>query len=426
MTALLVIFFLILLNGVFAMAEIAMLSSRKPRLKAMAKKGSKSAQKALDLSSSPSKLLSTVQIGITLIGIFTGIYSGDKIEGEVVAFFNRFEFTRSTSETLAILLILNILTYFSLVLGELVPKRIALIMPEKLSRLLAYPMYWMSVISAPFIWCLSVSTDLIIKVLHVRKPKESNVTEEEIKAMIEEGKVTGVVQEIEQDIVENVFYLGDRKINTLMTLRKDVVWINLNDPEETIKRQMTQSVHKSFPVCRGHLDSVQGIIFSKDLLNSLLQNESFDLEKNLQPAIFLTENSSAFLALEKFRGINYRVAIVVSELGIVQGLLTMNDLVDALVGDLAQQLHERKEIIPRADGTFLVDADLPYPEFTRYFEIEVSDDPALSRINSVAGLILHFGKKISHPGDKIQWNKLEIEIMDMDGKRIDKVLVRKL
>lgn len=426
MAEILVLLFLILLNGVFAMAEIAMVSSRKIRLESLAKKGDRTAKKALELSKNPSKFLSTVQIGITLIGILTGIYSGEKIAGDLEEYLSGFELLRPYSETLSISIIVIILTFFSLVLGELVPKRIGLIMPEKLSRILSYPMYWISILAAPFIWLLSVTTDLLIKIFSIRRSKESSVTEEEIKAIIREGTETGVVQEIEQDIVENVFHLGDRKINTLMSPRKDIVWIDLNDPAGVIKQRMTQSVHKAFPVCTGDLENVKGILYSKDMLNSVLRNEPFEIEKNLRPAIYLTENTSAYKALERFMGMRHRVALVVDEFGAIQGILSMNDLVDALVGDLAEQLHEKKEIIPREDGGFLVDAGLSLPEFARYFDIDIKEDKSLSHISTVAGLAFHFGKKIPHAGDRIQWRNLDIEIVDVDGRRIDKILVRKM
>lgn len=426
MTEILVILFLILLNGIFAMAEIAMVSSRKTRLESVAKKGDRTAKKALELSRNPSKFLSTVQIGITLIGILMGIYSGEKIAGDLENYLYRFDLLRPYSETLAITIIVIILTFFSLVLGELVPKRIGLLMPETLSRILSYPMYLISVVAAPFIWLLSVTTDLLIKMCRIRIPQDSPLTEEEIKAIIQEGTETGVVQEIEQDIVENVFHLGDRKINTLMTLGKDIVWLDLNDPPAVIKQKMTQSVHKAFPVCKGGPENVQGILYSKDLLNSIFRNESFEIEKSLRPAIYLTENTTAYKALERFMGMRHRVALVVDEFGAIQGILSMNDLVDALVGDLAEQLHAKKEIIPREDGSFLVDAGLSLPEFARYFDIDIKDDKALSAINTVAGLAFYFGKKMPIAGDRFQWKNLEIEIIDLDGRRIDKILVKKI
>ncbi|WP_298299605.1 hemolysin family protein [Hydrotalea sp.] len=426
MTEILIIFFLILLNGVFAMAEIAMVSSRKSRLEAAARKGDKPAKKALELSRNPSRFLSTVQIGITLIGILTGIYSADKIEDDFNSYLHTFELLKPYSETLAITLIVIILTFFSLVLGELVPKRIGLTMPETITKILSYPMYIISVIAAPFIWLLAFTTDLLLKILNIKKSNESHVTEEEIKSIIQEATETGAVQEIEQDIVENVFYLGDRTINTLMTQRMDIDWLNINDSLEKIKLKITSSTHKSFPVCRENIDNVAGMVYSKDILNALLLNELFELEKLLKPPLFLTKNTAGYKALERFKESKQQIALVVDEFGGVQGILTMNDLVDTLVGDFVKQLHEKKEIIPRDDGSFLVDALVPLPEFARYFEIEIAEDKTLSQVITVGGLVLHFGKKIPHTGDKLKWENLSIEIVDMDGRRIDKILVKKI
>lgn len=407
------------------MSEIAMVSSRKIRLETAAKKGDRTAIKALELSRNPSKFLSTVQIGITLIGILTGIYSGEKIEDDFVRFLERIELLRPYSETLAVTIIVIILTFFSLVLGELVPKRIGLTMPETISRILSFPMYWISVIAAPFIWLLTFTTELLIKILGIKKSKDNQVTEEEIKAIIQEGTEAGTVQEIEQDIVENVFHLGDRKINTLMTQRFEIEWLDAMDSPEKIKHKIVSSVHKSFPVSKSNLDNVLGILHSKEMLNSLLINESFEVGKLITPALLLTERTTAYKALEKFRDTKQRVALVVDEYGGVQGLLTMNDLIDALIGDLVQQLHEKKEIIPRDDGSFLVDANLPLPEFARYFDLEMSDDVDLSQINTVGGLAFHFGKNIPRTGDRFKWKNLSLEIVDMDGSRIDKILIRK-
>jgi len=426
MTEILILLFLILLNGVFAMAEIATVSSRKARLEKAAKKGDRTAKKALELSENPGKFLSTVQIGITLIGILTGIYSGEKIEDDLESYLSSFGILQAHSETLAVTIIVIALTFFSLVLGELVPKRIGLTMPETIAKILAYPMYLISVITAPFIWLLTFTSDLLLKIMRIKKSKESAVTEEEIKAIIREGTESGTVQEIEQDIVENVFHLGDRKINTLMTQRPDIVWLNAQDPIQVIKSRITSSVHKAFPVCKDDLDNVIGIIYSKELLNSVLKGETFDIEKQARPAFYLTQHTTAYKALEKFRESKQHVALVVDEFGSIQGILTMNDLVDALVGDLAEQLHEKKEIIPREDGSFLVDASLPLPEFARYFDIDIADDRSVLQVNTVGGLAFHSGKKIPQTGDKFKWKNLSIEIMDMDGRRIDKVLVEKI
>jgi putative hemolysin len=422
----LIIFLLIILNGIFAMSEIAMVSAKKARLERAAKQGDRAAKKALELARNPSKFLSTVQIGITLIGILTGIYSGEKIEDDLEHFLEGYSLLAPHSETLAVTIIVIVLTFFSLVLGELVPKRIGLTMPESISKLLAYPMYFISIIAAPFIWLLTFTTELIIKLFNIKPSKESQVTEEEIKAIIQEGTETGVVQEREQDIVDNVFHFGDRKVKTLMTPRQDIEWLNITDTIEVIRHTIANSPHKSFPVSNDHLDSVAGILHSKELLNSILKNEAYNLQNILSPPIIFTENFSAYKALDKLRESKQRVALIVDEFGSIQGLLTMNDLIDALVGDFTKGLHDSQEIIPRDDGSFLVDASLPLPEFARYFEIDILNDESLSQINTLGGLLFHTLKKIPEIGYTTEWKNLRLEIVDMDGRRIDKVLVTRL
>lgn len=421
----LIILFLIFLNGIFAMSEIAMVSSRKSRLESAARKGDRLSKKALELSKNPGKFLSTVQIGITLIGILTGIYSGEKIQDDLEQFLFGFEWIRPYQATVSITLIVIVLTFLSLVLGELVPKRIGLIIPETITRLLAFPMYLISLIAAPFIWLLTRTSDSIMKIFNLRKSSESHATEEEIKAIIQEATEAGAVQEIEQDIVENVFHLGDRKINSLMTHRADILWLNTAGPVEEMKKVIGSSPHKSFPVCKGDLDHVEGLVLSKDLLNTMLKTGEFSIVPNVLQALFLTENTTAYKALERLRETKQHAALVVDEFGSVQGLLTLNDLVDTLVGDFVEELHENKEIVPREDGTFLVDASLPMPEFLRYFEIEISEDSPESQINSVGGLAFHVLKKLPHLGQKFQWRNLTLEIVDMDGRRMDKILVSK-
>ena len=416
---------LILLNGIFAMAEIAMVASRKSALETAAKRGEKVAKKALELSRNPGKFLSTVQIGITLIGILLGIYSGEKIEDDFEKYLNQFELIKPYSEALAIAIIVIMLTFLSLVLGELVPKRIGLTMPERISKIVAYPMYITSIIAAPFIWLLTFTADLLLKLLNIKKSPGSQVTEEEIKAIIQEGTESGAVQEIEQDIVENVFHLGDRTIGTLMTLRENIDWLNIKDSLEINRLKISASIHKSFPVCEGDLDHVKGIIYSKDILNSLLDKNAFEVEKHIRPALFFSKDTTAYKAMGTFRKLKQHVALVVDTLDNVQGILTLNNLIDMLVDDFVQQLHEKKEIIPRNDNSFLVDASLPLPELARYFDIEIANDKKLSQINTVEELAFHFTGE-PRTGYEFKWKSLSIEIVDMDGRSIDKVLVKKI
>ncbi len=329
----LIILLLILLNGIFAMSEIAMVSSRKSRLETAAKRGDKAAKKALELSRNPGKFLSTVQIGITLIGILTGIYSGEKIEDDLVNYLNRFEFLSQYSETIAIAVIVITLTFFSLVLGELVPKRIGLTMPERISKLLSFPMYWISIIAAPFIWLLTFTSDIIIKLFRIKPTAESKVTEEEIKATIQEGMEGGAIHEIEQDIMERVISLGDRKIASLMTHRNDTIFLKTTFDAEDINKTVNSEMHSVYPVVNNKMDVV-GIMLLKDLFKHINEPD-FKIADHIKQPQYVAENLSAYEALKLFKTGKTHQAIVMDEFGQMQGMVTMNDLLEALVGDVS-------------------------------------------------------------------------------------------
>ncbi|MGZ5303614.1 MAG: hemolysin family protein, partial [Bacteroidia bacterium] len=410
MIEIIVLLLLILLNGIFAMSEIAMVSFKKSRLETDAKRGDKTAKKALELSTNPSKFLSTVQIGITLIGILTGIYSGEKIEDDLENYLNTFDFLIPYSESLAITFIVVTLTFFSLVLGELFPKRIGLAMPETISKLLAYPMYIISIIAAPFIWLLSFTTDLLIKAFHIKKSRESEVTEEEIKAIIQEGTEAGTVQEIEQNIVENVFQLGDIKVNMLMTKQKKIVWLNLNDDFETTKNKITTSPHHLFPVSRGELNNIAGVIYSKDILTSILNNENIELEKIVKKPLFINQDATAYQALELLRGSSQHGGLVVNKYNQLAGILTLYDLVAVLLGHPTGPRNKKNVFVIRDDGTYLVDASVSLINFADYFGVDIHNEPNLPDKKTVGDLILHLSHQKPETGNKFQWHNLLIEV----------------
>ncbi len=410
----LIILFLILLNGIFAMSEIAMVSSRKSRLETAAKRGDKAAKKALELSRNPGKFLSTVQIGITLIGILTGIYSGEKIEDDLVAHLNQYEWLRQYSETIAVSVIVVTLTFFSLVLGELVPKRIGLTMPEKISKILSFPMYWISIIAAPFIWLLTFTSDIIIKVFRIKPTSESKITEEEIKAIIQEGTEGGAIQEIEQDIVERVFSLGDRKVSSLMTHRNDTILLKVDFDTEAIRKIVNNEMHSVYPVVNGKMDVV-GIILLKDLFKHI-NDPAFKISDYSKQPQYVSENLSAYEALKLFKTSKTHQAIVVDEFGQLQGIVTMNDLLEALVGDVSEF-----SFLQRADASWIIDGQYPLTAFLEKFDLaDLFDDYPF---NTISGLILHQLRRIPATGDTLLWRNFEIEILDMDGARIDKVLL---
>ncbi|MFN2457115.1 MAG: hemolysin family protein [Chitinophagaceae bacterium] len=411
---------LILLNGVFSMSEIALVSARKARLEAQANKGNARAKEALELANHPDNFLSTVQIGITLIGILTGIYSGEKLTDDFVSFLNRFPLLQDYSEGIATAIIVIILTYFTLVLGELVPKRIGLSRPEAIAKFMAKPMRIVGYITYPFIWLLSKSSYLIMTLFNIKKD-QNQVTEEEIKAIISEGTEHGAIEEAEQEIIERVFHLGDRNITSLMTHRSDIVWFEQNDNEAKIKEKIIQDPHSIYPICDGELDNVKGVVSIKDLYVS----DDLTLFKDLmQPALFVPENNTAYQVMEKFKESKIHSCFIVDEYGSVLGMITMNDILEAIIGDMPQPDVDDYEILKREDGTFLVDAQIPFYDFLQRFEKTEWMNDGDHEFDTLAGCILTEMERIPKPGDKMKWKGFSFEIMDMDGHRIDKVLVK--
>lgn len=405
------------------MSEIALISARKNRLETAAKKGNTNAKVALDLANSPNKFLSTVQIGITLIGILTGIYSGDKITDDVKLFFDGFASLQPYSQSIAVGVVVVVLTFFSLVLGELIPKRIGLNYPETIAKAVAVPMKMVSVITAPFIWLLTVSTDFVLDVFKIKPTADGKVTEEEIKAIIKEGTEGGEVQEIEQDIVERVFHIGDRKINSLMTHRKWIVYLSTDDTIEEIKTKVLDELHSVYPVCNENLDEVQGVVLMKDLFANF-EKGNFDLKPITKEPVYLIEHTSAYKALENFKKSKVHYAFVTDEYGVFQGIITLNDILEALVGEASDFDEDEYQLVSREDGTWLVDGLYSLHDFLTYFDMdELTND---YDVTTVSGLIMTEMGKIPTQGEKLIWNKLELEIIDMDGVKIDKVLVKSI
>ncbi|MBD0725575.1 hemolysin [Flavobacterium sp. L1I52] len=418
---LIIILFLILLNGLFSMSEIALISARKSRLESSAKKGNSSAQIALDLANSPNKFLSTVQIGITLIGILTGIFSGDKITADVETYILSFEFLKSYAHSVAVGIVVVILTFFSLVLGELLPKRIGLNYPEAIAKAVAMPMKMVSIVTAPFIWLLTHSTEFLLDILQIKPTADGKVTEEEIKAIIKEGTEVGEVQEIEQDIVERVFHIGDRKVNSLMTHRKSVVMLPLEADKNQVKESMLRELHSVYPVYKDDLDEIVGVVSLKNIFAKIDQ-ENFNLQEIMTEAPYLMEHTTAYNALENFKKTGVHYAIVADEYGIFQGMITLNDILEALVGNASDFYKEDFQLIEREDGSWLIDGHYSLHDFLTYFEL----DELLSdyEVTTVSGLIMTELSHIPKQGEKLVWHKFELEVIDMDGVKIDKVLVK--
>jgi len=406
------------------MSEIALISARKNRLETAAKKGNKSAQTALDLANSPNKFLSTVQIGITLIGILTGIYSGDKVTDDVEVFVLQFDALKPYAENVAVGIVVVILTFFSLVLGELLPKRIGLNYPESIAKTVALPMKFISIITAPFIWLLTTSTDFLLKIFSIHPTADGKVTEEEIKAIIKEGTEGGEVQEIEHDIMERVFHIGDRKVNSLMTHRKSVSYLSTESTKEEVRETMLEELHSMYPVCEdGSLDDVIGVVLLKDIFANF-DKPDFRLKDIVKEPVYLIEHTSAYKALESFKKTKVHYALVTDEYGVFQGVITLNDILEALVGDAADFYEDEFSLVANEDSTWTVDGLYPLHDFLTYFDLdELTND---YDVTTVSGLIMTELSYIPKVGEKLAWNLYELEVLSMEGVKIGKVRVRSL
>ena len=422
---LLLIVLLVLLNGIFSMSEIALVSSRKSKLETAARNGDRKAEHALELANSPNRFLSTVQIGITLIGILNGVFSGDRLTESLRPHVEQIAFLQPYAQSVSVGLVVLFITYLSLVLGELVPKRIGLSNPEAIAKFMATPMGWLSTLTSPFIWLLAQSSDVIIKLLRIKHNNQA-ITEEEIKTLIQEGTTGGEIDEIEQEIMENVFHLGDRKISSLMTNRQDVVWLDATDTVESNKQKILEFRHSVYPLCRDSMDNVVGIIYVKDLLEDSLEEEIARMEASYKrEPLYIPENNKAYQVLQKFKEKRVHFGIVVDEYGSLLGIATLNDILDALVGDLSETDEFNYDIIERADGSFLIDAQLPWEDFLDHFDIIVENKKELVGFNTLGGFVLHILKDIPHTGETFTWQDYHFEVIDMDKSRIDKMLVQK-
>ena len=413
---------LILLNGILSMSEIALVSARKARLELDAKRGNKSAQTALKLAGEPDRFLSTIQIGITLIGILTGLYSGEAFAynlAEVVRHVPVLEpYALGVSKTIIVIIV----TYLTLIMGELVPKRIGMGYAERVSMLVAKPMYFLSKLALPFVWLLSKSTSLVIKITGIKANEENKVTEEEIKAIVKEGFDGGEVQEVEQDIVERVFNLGDRNVGSIMTHRSDLVWLDVTDSIEKIREKVQENLFNIYPVASEKFDNIKGVVYLKDLFGRI-DEPDFSLEEVIRPAQYLPENQSVYNALEQFKEARVKYGIVTDEFGGILGIVTLKDIMEGLIGQVPE-VGEEAEIVQRADGSWLVDGQYNFYDFLEYFDME--DLYAEHDYNTLSGLILEILERVPKTGETLTWLTFEFEIVDMDGARIDKVLVKKI
>lgn len=416
-----IIIILILLNGLFSMSELAVISARKTTLQSESKKGNRASKIALGLSENPNTFLSTVQIGITLIGILTGMYSGEQLEYDFRDLLVSWGLSYGTANLIAQPVIVITVTYLTIIFGELVPKRIAMSASVTVAKSVAPFMKMLSVVASPFVWCLAKSTQLVVKVLGIKDVSEKT-TEEDIKNAIEEGKQSGEVQEVEQDIVERVFTLGDRKVDSIMTHRSDVVWIDVNMTNEQIRKHISKNLHQIYVVADGSLDHVIGIVRLKDLFDKL-SLDGFDIRTVVRQAKYIHDNMEVYRMLEIFKSTNTSFGLIYDEYGSFQGIVTLKDMLDALLGSLQEETSE-SEIVERADGSWLIDGQCSIFKFLAYFDME--DDFEPQTYNTLGGLMLDMLDHIPSEGESAQWRGFRFEIVDMDGPRIDKLLVTKI
>ncbi len=420
----LIIFALILFNGLFAMSEIAVVSSRRSKLQQRADGGDTRARAVLELIESPSRFLSTVQVGITLISILAGAYGGTTVAKGLEPLIGVLPWLAPYKTEIAFALVVLAITYLSLVVGELVPKRLAMRSPERIASLVALPVRYIAVFLAPLVWLLTHSTDALLKLFGRPGVHEPPVTEEEIRVLMHEGTRAGVFEEAEQDIVHSVLSLGDRQVDSLMTPRPDVVWLDLEDTIEETQRKITESPHARFPVAEGSLDTVKGVVRARDLvlLGGKLTKEA--LTALLQPPLYVPGNLSAFQLLEQFKKSRTHMALVIDEYGGLQGIVTLHDILEAILGDLpGAEAEEEPWVLKREDGSYLIDGALPIEEFKELFELDRL--PEEEKYRTLGGLVLAELGRIPTAGESFTFEGLTIEVVDMDANRIDKVLVSK-
>ncbi|ARV62048.1 hypothetical protein BZZ01_28530 [Nostocales cyanobacterium HT-58-2] len=420
----LIILLLILANGLFVMSELAIVSARKVRLQQLAERGDAKARAALELASSPNQFLGTVQIGITLLTILSGAYGEETIAKRLMPILSFIPFVEPYKGQLANGLAILVITYLTLILGELVPKRLALSRPEPIASVVAIPMRMLARIGSPIVYLLTVSTETVLRLLGIRPSTEPQVTEEEIRVLIEQGTEEGTFEEAEQDMVERVFRFGDRPVNSFMTPRPDIVWLDLEDSTEENRRKIIDGGYSRYPVCQGGLDNVLGIVPVTDLLARSFCGEKLDLTVGLRQPVYVPESTRGLKVLELFKQTVTHMALVVDEYGVIQGLVTLNDVMIEIVGDVPSiDDQEDPQIVQREDGSWLLDGMLSVDEFFELFDVEEWSHEDRGSYQTLGGFVMAHLGRIPSAADHFEWQGMRLEVMDMDGNRVDKVLV---
>jgi putative hemolysin len=421
----LIIIVLILANGFLAMAEIALVSARKARLQHLADTGVRGARIALALANAPSRMLSTIQIGITLVGILAGAFGGATIAEKLAPRLNLVPWIAPHGEVAALSLVVLAITYLSLIIGELVPKQVALANAERISAAVAPVMRTLSAVASPIVHLLSLSTQLTLRALGMQPSRDASVTEEEIKLMIEQGTQEGVFEPTEHELLKRVFRMADLSVNAIMTPRPEVIWLDPGEPAEDILRQLTTGSHTHYPVAEGQIDNIIGMVNTKDLLSQNLSCRPLDLRSVLRTALFIPENMSALEVLERFKETRSHVAFVIDEHGGFQGLVTTNDILEAIAGELPMADDvEEADIIQREDGSWLVDGTVLADELKELLQVGELPHEKEHLYQTLGGLVMAFLGRVPSSGDHFEWDGFRFEVVDMDGHRVDKVLIR--
>lgn len=417
----LIIAILILVNGILSMSEAALMASRKARLQQQVNEGDRASQTVLELLKKPNVFLSTVQIGITLISVLAGAFGGATLAEFLAVEIAKVPMLERYSESLSLGIVVLIITILTIWIGELVPKRLGLHRPEKIARVVARPMFFISRIFSPLIKIISWSTDLVLRLMGINISEEQLVTEEELQVLLDQGTQAGVFEESEQDMIEGVFSIGDQRVYSLMTPRTEIAWLEVDDSPEEIRKKIAECSYSRFPVRDGSLDNVVGVVRARDLLLTNLAGEKINLRHNLHPAIYIPESAMASQALEMFKGGKAELMLVVDEFGAVQGLITLNDILSEIVEGIGT---DEPVATQRQDGSWLLDGMLSVDDFKEIFNLR--DLPEESDYETLGGFIMFSLGRIPQAADQFEWNGLHFEVMDMDARRVDKVLVTTL
>jgi len=420
--------FLIFINGLFAMSEMALAASRKARLQVMVEAGERGASAAIALHENPTRFLSTVQIGITSIGVLNGIVGEAAFSAPVALWLRSIipALGERAADLTATALVVMIITILSIIFGELVPKRLGQMYPETVARLVAQPMQWLSIGARPLVWLLAACTETTLRLFGIKGGPSRSVTEEEIAASLEEGLDAGVIEAQEHQMVRNVFRLDDRQIGSMMIPRAEITWLDVNASIEEVLRVVAEEEHSRYPVCRGGLDDVIGVVAAHSLIRPVAESRLASLADHLQPPVFVPETLSGMELLEHFRTTGADLVFVVDEYGAVQGVITMREVMEAITGEFSNPGEEDAWAVQRADGSWLVDGLMPTPELKDRLELKELPEEDRGRYNTLAGMIMLLLGRLPHTTDTVEWGGWRFEVVDLDGKRVDKVLASRL